>query len=560
MRAATPLVPKAQRTPQRSPLLSLGLVVTGVLIGTLTWNSILQEKRKVNKISVDMDFSEDTDTIGPFSIDVTWEDFLTYPKVKAWVESKGVSTDEGSAELFQYVPRLMRVRGDPELIMGGGKKGPIGNVAMTGYTFWSMQYRNSSSKYSSAYTMVIDMRGNIVSISPTMSHFPDTYHFIALKVYDADPRYMIGGIDVEETQTGPAYLWNWAAGDDGKEFIPIMNGTTLGCHDIQLAKDRRSAWVNADGRGFGLYDLKTGENLATYQFQVVWDVNHVQLIEEDTKAIVSSRATNAIVAVDLSSSEIEFVVGGDNGTFGIIDMFGRRHPPGISIWHGQHNVEYIGDDQYVLFDDGSAVNHDGTIMYPVTNSSRLMIIQVNAEEERAQILWTYDLGTKTPYYGDCDKMPSGNILGTHWVEGAVTPELKYQARVIEIVKETKETAWEMLLFGDDNLKKNNSEYGWSIYSADRVYPHPIVYDVTCINGRLEFKVISSYKLHSSAIGYYIVEQDGDKVSDQEFAFNPFWKPTFLYYDIGTCTGDLKVHNKHGQHYTVSITDTAGADD
>lgn len=565
------LLPKTADGPtRRSPLPSLVFLVAALSAGFLAWTGVQQRRSSVSlhaglaetETTVVGHHAERNYTRGPFEVDITFTDFLQFTKVKEFVLSKGVSLDgltgEGSAELFQYVPRLMKIRGDPELIMGGGKRGALGSVAMHGYTFWSMQYSNSSSLFSAAYTIVIDMTGNIVSISPTMAHLPDNYHFIALKVYDADPRFMIGAVDIEKTQVGPSYLWNWA-GNDAKEYIELMDGKSdIGCHDIQVAYDRQAVWVTEGGQGFARYNMATGAKEAEYEFGQVWDANHVQIIEKDTVAIISSRDSNAIVKVDMMESEIKWIAGGVNGTLDLIDMHGHKHPPTTSIWHGQHNVEFIGEEQYALFDDGSCVNHKGTIVGYELNSSRMMIVQVKEDRNSAEIVWTYDVGVVTPYYGDCDRMPSGNMLGAHWVDSAVTPDFKYEARIIEVVKDTKETAWEALIYGDDNLKKNGSSYGWSIYSADRFYLHPLIYDVSCQSGMLTFSLISSFKLHSVAEGHYIVTRSGEKVYYDDISYEPFWRPTHVSVDIDQCKGTLTAYNHHGQHYSVDVSDYVGS--
>ena len=164
----------------------------------------------------------------------------------------------------------MVIRGRPQLIMGGGKEGTYGLSAMDGYTLFAMQYQNKSSgsggpAYSSAFNVVVDMRGNVVSITPTFYDLKEKYHFIALKPYPLDPvrlgllnsasacayspvydthpaptphvqDYMMGIVDIETTQDGPVYLWNWRK-NMPKEFVELANGIEVDCHDINWNVD-----------------------------------------------------------------------------------------------------------------------------------------------------------------------------------------------------------------------------------------------------------------------------------------------------------------------------------
>ena len=47
--------------------------------------------------------------------------------------------------------------------------------------------------------------------------------------------------------------------------------------------------------------------------------------------------------------------------------------------------------------------------------SRLLIVKINEAESTATVKWSYGVGAYTPIYGDNDKMPTGNMLGTMWV-------------------------------------------------------------------------------------------------------------------------------------------------
>merc|ERR1711998_513405 len=181
--------------------------------------------------------------------------------------------------------------------------------------------------YSASYTIVMDMRGHIISISPTMYDLDDEkYHFIALKPWPLDPAYMMGGVDIEETQKGPVYLWRWkdVDGSDEKRFVKLDVGDQ-DCHDLTLSIDEAAMWFSYDDKGFQKVSLTDGDQLYSWtadERDYVYDPNHVQLIEEETYAIISSRITNAFLKVDISSGNVKWIAGGDNATMVIYDQDG----------------------------------------------------------------------------------------------------------------------------------------------------------------------------------------------------------------------------------------------
>lgn len=493
-----------------------------------------------------------------FRVEITQKDFLRFQRVQDFVDAQ-------PGNISQYLPEKIVVRGTPDLIMGSVDNElsyNIGPQAMEGYMYWSMQHKNSSGFYTAAYTVIMDLRGNIVFISPTFSDVKHGYHFITLKVYPADPNYLIGGVDVAQTQDGPVYLWNFnhtGASSEPKEWIPLCDGATVGIHDIALAYDEAGLWLTHD-KGFALYDISSGSILDNHQFDNVYDVNHVQVLDKDSTVILSSRDTSAFIKVDMTSGDEIWVCGGRWGTMDLIDEFGTKWPAGTSLWNGQHNVEYIGDSSYAVFDDGSNMTLSSSIFNQVLEASRLLIVKVDEDMNSAQIVWTYDLGAYTPYFGDNDRLPTGNMLGTMWVKGIKTPSMDYQARIVEVTRASKEVAWEMSIFGNDAEKPLKESDGWSIYSSDRYYKSPLVFGVTCDPRQLSFDVLSSFREYSVYPGNYSVfDTRGQVHATGKFNFRPVWEPTrvgvnFTGAEWGAtlCEGTLRVSNRHGQTTEVSF--------
>ena len=108
-------------------------------------------------------------------------------------------------------------------------------------------------------------------------------------------------------------------------------------------EDGGAAWFpTMDGKGFQLSALSDGAIIRTIEVAAAADVNHVQLVANDSIAYVSSRLTNAIYKVDVASGANEWICGGTHGEFEIVDYDGTVYAAGQSLWHGQHNAEYFG--------------------------------------------------------------------------------------------------------------------------------------------------------------------------------------------------------------------------
>ena len=70
-----------------------------------------------------------------------------------------------------------------------------------------------------------------------------------------------------------------------------------------------------------------------------------------------------------------WIAGGAAGNLTLIDEDGGVHPPGTNLWSGQHNAEYVGDDEYCLFD-----NQEGT-----GANSRLLCVELDYHRSKAAV-------------------------------------------------------------------------------------------------------------------------------------------------------------------------------
>ena len=62
-----------------------------------------------------------------------------------------------------------------------------------------------------------------------------------------------------------------------------------------------------------------------------------------------------------------WTVGGMNGDYVLYDLDGTKYHAGHSLWVGQHNAEYFGDDEYMMFDN----------QYEQGESSRMLVVEID---------------------------------------------------------------------------------------------------------------------------------------------------------------------------------------
>ena len=171
--------------------------------------------------------------------------------------------------------------------------------------------------------------------------------------------------------------------------------------------------------------------------------------------MVSCRATNSFLKVDVASKRTRWALGGRWGNFTLYDLDGREYAPGTSLWHGQHNAEWFGEQpgnasagatvsEVLMFDNA----------YDEGKSSRMLIVEVDEAKLEAREAWEFKTGAYTPVYGDNDRLPTGNLLGSFWLNSFDVEEWsdagdaetrdayeQFDARAMELVRATKLRAW-----------------------------------------------------------------------------------------------------------------------
>ncbi|KAH8091275.1 hypothetical protein JL720_6166 [Aureococcus anophagefferens] len=398
-------------------------------------------------------------------------------------------------------------------------RGELGEAASAGYVAYAVAYYDGSENTAS-YLIVQDMEGSLLQVAPLygevlrnkgLSHANEgeIYKGIGLKNYNST--HLLVAFGKESALTGPRALFDVDSG----AWIELCDGESNDSHDIQMAYKGAALW-QADGRTVTKkFSAADGSELAEFQMTDIADPNHVQLVEEDKYAFVSSRQTDGIVRVHVATGDV-------------------------------HNAEYFGDDEFCLFDNQEA-SASSTL-----NASRLLCLRLDEAAGTATVTFEKVLDSYTPHFGDNDRLPSGNQLGVSWPKTFSTDD-QYDVRAIEVVRSSGDLAWQMDVVGvkcDDasgTCDRGVDGVGWTSYSIERFYAAPIVSNATCdkASGVVRFDAVNNFKQNNVAPATYAVSAAAgtDKpYATGDFDFKVHWRQTPVAVDLGA--GKAKGTRRH----------------
>ena len=471
------------------------------------------------------------------------ESFLAFDSVAEFLELKGVR----DADLYSYVPREVSVTFRNA---GAQIEGSVGRAALGGFVALSLSYGNNA-----GYVIVVDYAtGNLTAVAPTYGRVlerrglegyvtaTNTYGPRGLKVFNTSSLLVALGANANK---GPRAIWNFRE----DTWTILCEGATNDAHDLQLSYDGSELW-QADGRASVVaWDAASGDVKETFAEVDIEDPNHVQVTDEDRVAYISSRQTDAIVKVATSDGTVAWTLGGPDGDFDV-DFDGTTWAAGTSPWLGQHNAEYVGDDEYCLFDnqEGSGAN------------SRLVCVRLNDHAASAAVTFSKDLGSYTPHFGDNDKLPTTNQFGLHWPYD-IDVDDQFDVRALEVSRATGDVVYELKIVGAKCRSAAACAKGledrWTSYSAERFYAGPLVFNATCANGALSFAATDAFKRPNRyAASYDVVERPTrrDRAVSGTFMLPAYWGAAAAAVDVSALVGPLSltVTTALGDSTTVDV--------
>merc|ERR1711998_484827 len=416
--------------------------------------------------------------------------------------------------------------------------------------------------------------GNLNGKVKSVQLHNETVSVDALKPSPIEQHTMYMGLNKNYAEDGPAATWTFAS--NPTEFVHVSSGRYTGnSRDVQWAStNEEGIWVaptSSNNSVISMRDTGTGEDLYNVKVNGGFpssfedgDLNKFQMLDSDTILVQSFRYTNAFLKTQAFALEdmkhvdtdVMWIVGSDNGTMDIVDFDGTVYTPrteaynrrwggAAAPWAGQHNLEYFGENEYMMFDNAFEVtgsedwNTDGA---GFIGDSRMLVVKVDETANTATLDWEYKMGYNTSIYGDADRLPTGNILGCGWPSKGRIKEKTFDAEIVEVTRETNEVAWRAEIWGNGRRKvETYSPYGWIMYSVERIYTSPIISGgASCTSGTssstntVSMVVYNNFKLSSTYAGYYsIIEtSSGEEITSGSFDFTAHWRETVLDIEIG----------------------------
>ena len=512
-------------------------------LATEKWTPSVQAEAEAEALAAS---SSETTTV------VRLEDWLNFPSVCKWIE-KYLDYDncENADEtvLVQYLPTRMEFKLKEELV-----KKSVGAQALTGHVAFNLAaYSGGPNTILASWMVIADYYGNVKTIEP-VEYEGDLYRIFALKMWDDAKLVLAGGKSGK--LRGPAFTFDWSTGS-----LDTLITKTFDIHDIQRAHEGTDIWtLGADLTYQELSVAKNGKEIMSNDLSkttTIADPNHFQLIDDDAYAIVSARLNNAIYKIHVETGKAEWILGGADGEFFMYGPDGQTYIAGDSYWYGQHNAEYFGDNEFLMFDN----NYDEELV-DASRNSRLLAVKIDDVSMTANITFQYDLDTYSNIFGDNDRLPTANLLACYWPSDTMDFDNQFSAKIVELDRSTSETAFELKIVNQEMTSAEcehdvcRIQDGFFMYSVERFYDAPLVYDVSWEpkTSELTFTTHNTYKQSAKYAGVaHVYDEKGALQTTQTFAFAAFWREASVTVTGVTAKGTVVVANAHGTSRTVSFS-------
>jgi len=543
---------------------NLFLVASFVSVGVFLFTS-RKESNTLNTSAVISSSLSSSTTVAPkmHHFNLSYKDFMAFESVQTFLNNSGAETE---SDILALLPERLEFNVDFDLVHG-----EIGEQAASGFVAFNLactlgdRENNNAPRVTASFFVIVSLYGTLVNVLPTMNLQEHGVHFCATKLRDPDT-FLLGG-NSHLTEEGFAYLLKWKEA----AFIALENGTTTDCHDAQWSYSGENIWQPGGYQRASLEmrSAETGDKIRAVDLSpFARDINHAQLLQHDKQATVSSRFTNALIKVDMEQGEIIWVGSGPAGDLELVTLDGEVLPNGSSLFSGQHNAEYFGKNEYMIFDN----QYDTMTGNGTGNPSRLLVVHVDETKKRMTERWSFSFHEYpwgySPAFGDNDRLPTGNLLASFWPKvksGTNYEGVTYDCRVSEIDRSSSRIAWEVKIHGkyrnalcEEQFCGRDIDVGWRMYSVERFYETPLVHNARCDakNMTISFVAHSSFKRNNEDPGSYsLTNMMGVPISSGIFNFSAHWRPAYVSFGFSSSALSLilSVANEWGETKSTHLT-------
>ena len=274
--------------------------------------------------------------------------------------------------------------------------------------------------------------------------------------------------------------------------------------------------------------------------EYVTHANTVFFDPDDNVLYVHMRNMNTFYKISYASKEVLWSIG-QFGDFNLYDQNGNLKQ---SLFYHAHGLEKIDENTFILFDNDL---HNQSLPEDEYNS-RIIEITIDEGKKIANVTWSWlpPFGYSSRIWGDADRLPNGNRLGTF---GQIIPfENQTKSRITELTPEG-EIAWEMKMIS--SLTSN-----LFLYCTDRFLLSPYlslsenITQYVGDNVTIAWETAYNFKTVQNKTGSYKLFLDESMIDNGILTFNKYWRAT----SHSTQLGKLSV----GSHnFTIEVIDDTG---
>jgi len=290
---------------------------------------------------------------------------------------------------------------------------------------------------------------------------------------------------------------------------------------------------------------------------------HMNWISVTPDAVyISERQKSALKKVNKATKTVEWNLGGHMNAFKIFDIDGNpveirmNNKDTTQPWNHQHRFQHIDDNYFTLFDNNIGANH-AFIEKPWGQDSRMLVLFVDQEKREAYEVFSWPTGDRARSYGGTDILPSGNLLGSSYVDWVfpAMEDYQYHQNIWE-VDPKGEVVWRVGFKGHNIVKPEDMTnpyphyfkakqdpaeiaagkvldimpVGWNIYNVERIYRTPVVTKpckyVAGDQDVLVFTPFNSIRTQMDTKGKALLTVEGSSeiLAQEDFMFHKAWLP------------------------------------
>lgn len=174
-------------------------------------------------------------------------------------------------------------------------------------------------------------------------------------------------------------------------------------------------WDSYKDGHFDLSDACSCNETTVVNGQTVIDLTHANSLQwefQTNTVYMNMRHLDTFCKINLATNQTVWCLG-EHGNFTLLDPNGKQVP---SLWYHAHDVHEVQPGVFLMFDNEY---HNTTMPCPdtfedTTANSRILEVTINEQNRTARVTWSWESPRQdwTPYWGEADRLPNGDRLGT----------------------------------------------------------------------------------------------------------------------------------------------------